>query len=348
MSTARLQSRPMRALAAVLGAWITMRLLVLFPIGAAVPPPAVAPAKAVTVASPSVSEAVPPIRIAALLGPIQTRRADMVARWPAVRERARRVITPLRPTTLPTLPVARLTAEAPAPDLPTTEAAAPGLAQPFATLVNTASASGRLRLSGSVWAIARPGGGRNSLASGGQLGGSQVGARLYVASARGPLALTALASAPLAQEKGKYGAVGLALRGRTVGVIVEHRVALDDGARSAVAVTAYGGVYDVKLAEDVKLDGYVQAGTVGGDGFVDGAVRVERTVLESGGSRLSLGGGAWGGAQTGASRLDVGPQIVAHVPAANASLRISAEWRERVAGDAQPGSGFSISAGLDF
>ncbi|MBS0285465.1 MAG: hypothetical protein JSS15_13700, partial [Proteobacteria bacterium] len=57
--------------------------------------------------------------------------------------------------------------------------------------------------------------------------------------------------------------------------------------------------------------------------------------------------GAWGGAQRGAARLDVGPAAGVAVPAAM-PLRISLEWRQRIAGDARPGSGPALSIGADF
>jgi hypothetical protein len=344
----RMQSRPMRALAAVLGAWIIVRLLVLFPIGVAATSPEPVPLTKVNVANPAVADASLKNRIASLLVPTQQLRADIVSWSIPIRTQRQPKIAKPRLKRLDATPMPQLQPSSARAELLAMQAAAPGIALPHATPTNRASNPDRPRLSGSAWAIVRSGGGRDALASGGQLGGSQAGARLYFAPGGGSLALTALASAPLAQDKGKYGAVGLALRGRAVGIIVEHRVAFDDGARSAVAVTGYGGLYDVKLAVGLKLDGYVQGGTVGGEGFVDGAVRVERTVFEHRRSRVSVGGGAWGGAQADAARLDVGPQIVARVPAGNATMRISAEWRERVAGDAQPGSGLTISAGLDF
>ena len=63
---------------------------------------------------------------------------------------------------------------------------------------------------------------------------------------------------------------------------------------------------------------------------------------------LSVGAGLWGGAQPGVSRIDIGPQIVARIAVAETSLRVSAEWRQRVAGDAAPASGPSVTVGFDF
>ena len=226
------------------------------------------------------------------------------------------------------------------PHMMTAYVVAPGLPAP----------KPRNRFSGSAWALMRSDS-APSLASGGQLGGSQIGMRLFYTPGPEALAMTARISAPLSQPLGREAAVGIALRGRNVGIIAEQRIALDKGGRDAPAVFAYGGVYDVRLPAGMKLDGYAQAGVVGlksPAAFVDGAVRVERTVLHTENASLGIGAGAWGGAQPGVSRIDVGPQFVARIAVAETSLRVSAEWRQRVAGNAAPASGPSVTVGFDF
>ncbi|MDF7777793.1 hypothetical protein P1X14_21235, partial [Sphingomonas sp. AOB5] len=64
--------------------------------------------------------------------------------------------------------------------------------------------------------------------------------------------------------------------------------------------------------------------------------------------RLSLGGGIWGAAQRDAQRLDIGPSAALAVPVAGQNLRIALDWRQRVAGDARPGSGLALTIGSDF
>ena len=212
------------------------------------------------------------------------------------------------------------------------------------------AANSKNRFSGSAWALMR-GDGAPSLATGGQLGGSQIGMRLFYTPGPDIVSITARVSAPLSQPAGREAAIGVALRGRNVGIIAEQRIALDKGGRNPPAVFAYGGVSDVKVGGGVKLDGYVQAGVVGVKNpaaFIDGAVRIERPVLKAEKTSLSIGAGAWGGAQTGAARIDIGPQIVARIAVAETTLRVSAEWRQRVAGDAAPASGPSVTVGFDF
>ena len=64
--------------------------------------------------------------------------------------------------------------------------------------------------------------------------------------------------------------------------------------------------------------------------------------------RIDLGLGAWGAAQRGASRVDAGPWLSTALPVAGRSLRLSLEWRQRLAGRATPSSGPALTIGTDF
>lgn len=130
--------------------------------------------------------------------------------------------------------------------------------------------------------------------------------------------------------------------------LAERRFAIDSGGRNDWSLTAIAGVSDVALPLGIRLDGYAQAGAVGRDAFADGALRVERTILEDGPDRLSVGAGCWGSIQPGVARLDVGPQVVARINIAERPMRLSAEWRQRIAGNAAPGSGPVVTLGADF
>ncbi len=332
-------SRPLRALGVTLGGWTTMRVIAFWPVsGAAIDMPSLTAARAAPllpfVAMP-LDDDVPlfanrPLSHRAMATLRQAQRQAVVRQMAAL---------PVAPTIADQH---HDIAAAPVTDPPVEarSAIAPGL--PATTPQN--------RFSGSAWSLMRSDG-APSLASGGQLGGSQIGMRLFYAPGPDALAITARISAPLSQPSGREAAIGIALRGRNVGLIAEQRFALDRGGRDAPAIFAYGGVSDVKLPGGLKLDGYAQAGVVGiknPAAFVDGALRVERTVLTAEKASLGIGAGAWGGAQPGASRIDVGPQIVAHVAVAQTNLRVSAEWRQRVAGNAAPVSGPSVTVGFDF
>ena len=97
---------------------------------------------------------------------------------------------------------------------------------------------------------------------------------------------------------------------------------------------------------------YGQAGYVGGNyatGFADGQLRVDHRVLRLGKADLRLGGGAWGGIQKGASRLDVGPSLTFGQPLGGpASVRLGADWRFRVVGKAAPGAGPAVTLSAGF
>lgn len=204
----------------------------------------------------------------------------------------------------------------------------------------------------SAWTLVRSASAA-TLATGGQLGGSQAGVRARLRLGRGVHAAARL-SAPLDSEAGAEASLGLDWRpvaGLPITLIIERRVSLDRGGRDAFAAGLVGGIDQVRLPAKFRLDAYGQAGVVGlkrRDAYVDGAVRVDRPVVALGPARVAVGAGVWAGAQPGASRLDLGPQIVFRVPVTQGGLRLGAEWRQRVSGNARPGSGPALSLGADF
>lgn len=203
------------------------------------------------------------------------------------------------------------------------------------------------RWSTSVWAIARRGGG--ALLPGGQLGGSQAGMRvLRRIDRKGDLAASVRLSTPW-DGIGREAALGLDWKpvpGVPVRLIVEHRLPLDDG-QSGTAVFAVTGFGPQAIAPRVTLTAYAQAGAVARDRvepFADGAVRAVAALTPV----IDLGLGAWGGAQRDAQRLDVGPTLGIAVPLAERRVRLSLDWRHRVAGRAAPNSGPAITLAGDF
>lgn len=214
-------------------------------------------------------------------------------------------------------------------------------------------ASPSRRFSVSSWAIMRGNGPRAGLAAAGQLGGSQAGIRMRYDLGSG-MALAARISGPLRQRRGKEAAIALDWRPAKklpLTFTLERRAGLDPGGRDAFAAGAFGGFDGASLPLGLRADGYAQAGVVGlkrRDLYADGALRMERTVAETGKVRIGAGAGLWGGAQPGVSRLDVGPQVVAHAPLGPVALRAGFEWRARLAGTARPGSGPALSIGADF
>lgn len=203
------------------------------------------------------------------------------------------------------------------------------------------------RWAASAWAIAR-GGGNTSLL-GGQLGGSQAGVRLTYAVQK-QVALAARLAGPL-EGRGREAAVGVEWRPTRLPVrlIAEQRFGLDGNPGGPTAMIV-GGIDPTPIAAGFKLEAYAQAGVIVRarvDGFADGAMRVTHA-LTKGSIRVDLGMGMWGGAQPRARRLDTGPTLGVSVPVAGQRMRLSLDWRQRIAGDAAPGSGPALSIGTDF
>ena len=77
------------------------------------------------------------------------------------------------------------------------------------------------------------------------------------------------------------------------------------------------------------------------DLFADGALTFTKPVF----GRYSAGFGIWGGIQPGLSRVDVGPRVSMRI---RNNMRVHLDWRQRVAGNAEPGSGPALTLAADF
>ena len=92
------------------------------------------------------------------------------------------------------------------------------------------------------------------------------------------------------------------------------------------------------------LNTYLQGGVVGArsrDKFIDGALTLTRPVYK----QFSAGFGVWGGAQPGLYRVDAGPRVTMRV---RNNIRVHFDWRQRLAGNAQPGAGPGVTLAGDF
>lgn len=185
-----------------------------------------------------------------------------------------------------------------------------------------------------------------------QLGGSQAGMRLtYALDPERRLSLAGRISSALAMRQTE-AAIGLDWRPTAlpVHIVAEQRIGIDR-ARGGPSLGLIGGFGPTRVARWLVIDGYAQGGGIlrdGIEGYVDGALRLSHPVGALGPARFELGLGAWGAAQRGAARIDVGPAASAVVPIAGRSLRLSLEWRQRLAGRATPTSGPALSIGTDF
>jgi hypothetical protein len=204
------------------------------------------------------------------------------------------------------------------------------------------------RLSMSAWATMRREPGSPSLATVGQLGGSQAGARLLWRFDR-RLAASLRSSAPIGGvQRSAELAAGLRyqpLVSIPVAFTAERRQSFGpDKGLSAFALFAEGGVYDRPLIAGFNLDAYLQAGVVGIRNhalFIDGSATLTRPVWH----QFSAGLGVWGGAQTGLARLDAGPRASMRI---GRSMRVHLDYRHRFVGKAAPGSGPVVTLAADF
>jgi len=207
------------------------------------------------------------------------------------------------------------------------------------------------RWSASAWLLVRGDDDFVALAPGGTLGGSQAGARLLYRldrSAVRPLSISARLYTPLRHSAGAEAALGLdwrPLAGIPIHLLAERWQRIGRDGRSAFSIAAYGGG-SMALGRGVRLDAYGQAGIVGlraRDAFADGAVRLAAPI-----GPVEAGGAVWAAAQPGAARVDIGPQLTLPLRTGGATLRLSAEWRFRIAGEARPNSGPALAIGADF
>jgi len=189
--------------------------------------------------------------------------------------------------------------------------------------------------------------GSQSLATAGQLGASQAGARLIYNLSR-QFALSARTSSEVGRRGGEIAA-GVRIQPLAhipVWLTAERRQAIGryGGGRNAFALFAEAGVYAMPLPWRFSMDSYLQGGIVGAkspDLFVDGGLAVTRPVFR----RFSAGFGIWGGAQPGLYRVDAGPRVTLRV---RRNLKVHFDWRQRLKGNARPGSGPAVTLSGDF
>lgn len=349
---------PIRFLLLFVGGWVAFRVVVLMP-------ERVAPAgpSGTEPGLPQIAQAAPPLP--SISSPVP---AELAHAAPPIARR-----TGASPLPLPqALPGQRLEHEGP---IPLAAAAAVPIAQPFPAAAPSLPVTGPAivplpytplsprsafqpraaarpgRWSGEGWLFVRDEGGTN-LAPGGTLGGSQAGLRLSYrlnGDPGRPLSLSGRLYLPIERPAGAEAAIGLDWKPAAalpVHVLVERRQRTGREGRADFGVTLYGGAERRLLRGRVRIEAYGQAGIVGieeRDLFADGAARASIAI-----GPVEAGAGAWGGAQPGVSRLDVGPQATIRIPLGRATIRASAEYRFRIAGDAAPSSGPALTVAAGF
>lgn len=190
------------------------------------------------------------------------------------------------------------------------------------------------------------------LAAGGQYGGSQSGLIATVAFARDAPALllrTAVAHDNLRDREFAIGARWQPKPEWPVSLSVERR--FRNIGPDSFAFYLAGGRSDINLPARFKLETYAQAGLVSGASngyFFDAQARADRRILPQTPLPLHVGAGVWSGGQRGIMRLDVGPSLRTEIPVGEANIRLTADWRFRMAGDALPGNGPALTVSTGF
>ncbi|WP_374137766.1 MULTISPECIES: hypothetical protein [unclassified Sphingomonas] len=203
--------------------------------------------------------------------------------------------------------------------------------------------------SASAWVFLREGRGLSATPFAGQLGGAQAGIRVVrVLDRRAGIGAVARLATPL-RGRGAEFSVGAEwrLRKAPIRFVIEERIGID-GIKSGPGVGVIVG--DTRLfGGNIRLDYYGQAGALHRDRFepyADGAVRVAHHLTRDGG--LDIGLGAWGAAQRGVERVDLGPSLGLILPVDRQRFRITVDWRQRIFGNALPGSGAVVTLGADL
>lgn len=221
------------------------------------------------------------------------------------------------------------------------------------------------RWSADVWAFWRQGSGAAPVSQGRVpvYGASQAGAllqyRLAPDAAHDPR-LYARAYRALVRRGESELALGASARplGR-VPLRLAGEVRVTDsgfGTQLRPAAFAITEIPPLALPFETQLEAYGQAGWVGGAAatpFADGQASLTRewpkvAALTDDAVRLRLGAGAWGGAQQDAQRIDVGPTMRLDLTVGEVPARLSLDWRERVGGEAGPGSGLAATVSARF
>ncbi len=250
------------------------------------------------------------------------------------------------------------------PPVPSARAPLPAPAASSGTAAQTERPHWR-RWSADGWALVRRGQSAPALAAGAAAyGGSQAGAVLrYNLAPASPLqprvylrAAAALAS-PVRQGESALGLMVHPVRRLPFSVMGEVRVQDNGGQiRARPVITAVSELPPLRLPMDAEAEVYAQAGWAGGrdsTGFFDMAAVAQRCVVAPApGVQLRFGGGVWSGGQRGAARLDLGPRLemrgMLGPETRRIGVRLAVDWRFRVAGGAEPGSGPALTLAAGF
>ncbi|MEL6875634.1 MAG: hypothetical protein AAGM33_09160 [Pseudomonadota bacterium] len=219
--------------------------------------------------------------------------------------------------------------------------------------------------SGYAWILARQGSAgfsptapvRPGGLSGAQYGASQAGLQIaYRISGDHNRQIAATARASTALETG--GDEELALGGRIkpiawlpLAVHAEQRFDLKSADPRGTAIFLAGGTGPHPLPAGFAVESWGQGGYIFGareTWFYDGSVSLRREIARAESGALTVGTSLWAGGQKDATRIDAGPRASFLAPIGEGHARLDLDWRQRVAGNARPGSGLTLTISTGF
>ncbi len=106
-----------------------------------------------------------------------------------------------------------------------------------------------------------------------------------------------------------------------------------------------------KLGRNVEVTIYGQAGSIFDKDvtkFFDASTNISKHWNAGTKARLGLGAGGWTGGQKNGYRVDTGPLLWAEASVGKVPIRLQADWRFRIAGNARPDDGPSVTISTGF
>ena len=220
------------------------------------------------------------------------------------------------------------------------------------------------RWSGDGWLLVRRGSGGIPAAAGfPSYGASQAGGVIRFALApgaeRAPRAYLRVSRALGGFDEGEVAA-GLSARPFArvpLRLLAEARVQRGSGqTRVRPAASLVSELPPVRLPLGIAGEAYAQAGYAGAPfggkrgatPFFDVQAVADRRLASAGPAELRLGAGLWSGGQNDAARLDLGPRASVRLDLGAARSRLALDWRVRVAGNARPASGPTLTFSAGF
>ena len=242
---------------------------------------------------------------------------------------------------------------------PQRPAAAPAAAPP--PMLATAAVP---RWSGDAWLLLRRGSGGLAAAPGfPAYGASQIGGVIRFAlaptSPRAPQAYLRVSRAigGFAESEVAAGLSARPFARVPLRLYGEARVQRSGGStRVRPAASLVSELPPVRLPLGIAGEAYAQVGYAGtpigskrgATSFFDVQAIADRKLASAGPAELRLGAGVWSGGQKGAARLDLGPRASLRLDTAPVRSRLALDWRFRVAGEARPGSGPTLTLSAGF